>query len=256
MGEGETRGVEHLPAGRGQRRPRGFGKSRGGGSSPSVDPITDDGVAGVREMNPNLVCAPGLESKREERESRSPSAAGEVRPRRPARRHHRAAGAQVRVARERGVDRSGGGRYPPDEGVVSAADRTGGHVGHETTVRERSPGHEKKTGRIPIEAMDEPRARERNQRRVVGQKRVEQCPRRSARSRVDAQTRGLVEDEKIRILVDDVQGTGLGPVGPRNESGGNEEEKVLAAGNTVGGPPRATVDPDVPGAGKIAEPRA
>jgi len=124
--------------------------------------------------------------------------------------HDRLALAVVRVAGQRGVDRTAGHGHADDDGTVFADDGALVELGHQAMVGgERARDHHQ-ARRALVQAVDDAGPRQRRQARIMVQQAVLQRATVVPRCRVDHQPGGLVDDDQVVVLVDDGEVDRLG----------------------------------------------
>jgi hypothetical protein len=169
----------------------------------SVVPVAADRVPDRRHVSADLVRPPGLETNPQQAGPGQPldhlevshGRAGPIR----ARGDHRTARP---VAADRGVDRAAlGVRVPGDEGQVLADDLAAPHHPPQALVHLLGAGQHEQAGRIPIEAVNDPRPLGGPPGGACSQG---VCQRRAAvaRRRVGHHAGWLVHDEQVLVLVD------------------------------------------------------
>jgi len=160
-------------------------------------------------MHADLVGAPGFEPARDERGGGKPLERRVVGHRRPAARCDRNPLPVDRVPPDRFGNDS---LVPPDPAAdqrqVRPDDRMRLELGGERSLRLVGLGHHQQPGGVLVEPVHDPGPdgpADPGQVRNSGQERVHEGPRGVPGRRMYSQSGGLVHDEQIRILVDDVE---------------------------------------------------
>lgn len=108
--------------------------------------------------------------------------------------------------------------------------------------------HHQDAGGVAVQAVDDPRpfhAADAGQVLTMGKEGVHQRPRGASRPRVDHHAGRLVDDEKIRILIADVERNHLRCEG-QGHGGWDAETNALAGAQAMAGFLRVAPDQDVP----------
>src|SRR5262249_17973162 len=139
-------GVEHLP--------RGF-ERRLGKVARTVDGVAQNGMAGRREVDPDLMCAPGLERDRDERRALEPLEHAVARDRAPAGLAAAGHPSPLRgpCRRERGGELARALRVPFDQRDVLAFDRVLAKEALESAQRLAVAGEDERSGRVAVETV-------------------------------------------------------------------------------------------------------
>lgn len=107
-------------------------------------------------------------------------------------------------------------------------------------------GHDQQTGRILVQTMHDPGARERRQIRGMTEQGILQGPIAMSGGRMDHQPRRLVDDQDLLVLEEDIQRDGLRQTLVARLEHGIEMDELTGA-DLVARAPWQTVDPDLTG---------
>ncbi|KAK0342582.1 hypothetical protein LTR94_021753 [Friedmanniomyces endolithicus] len=201
------------------------GADRGGGAAGAIDGIAQDGRALGRQMNPDLVCAAGLQGAGDTRRQGRAAGAGRfaegpldpiVGDRlAPARLQHghllavggRAADARLDPALERG-------RRAAGQGDIGAFDVVGREQGRQALVGAVALGRDHDARGVLVQPVDDARSGDAPDAgqavAATGQQRIDQGAVGRARRRVGGHARRLVDHDQVRILIEDRKRQDLG----------------------------------------------
>jgi hypothetical protein len=174
----------------------------------AVHRVAGDGMTDRREMDPDLVCPAGDEVELEQRpaiEAFPHPIAGR---RRTTRGHDRHPRPMARVPPDRRFDPSHCCRHGAmDEGEIRLLDTPRLELGHDRGLGDVRLRHDEQPARIAIEAVDDPGAADPGNPAegvaMATQERIDEGPVLMARRGMDDQPRRLVDDQQVRVLVDD-----------------------------------------------------
>jgi len=221
-----------------------------------IDRVTHEWVSEMLEVDANLVRAAGFEPAFDKRCPRQsfddPVARARLTPP-PGDRHTRA---RPHVAPNRQVDQPACARFAMHDRKINTVHGARGKLAREAGLRLERLGDDQKPARIAIQAMHNARARHPGKRRRVREQRIEQRASVHTRPRVNNQTGGLVENDQIIVLVDDLQWNALGLGRRRAGQGGRGEADRLSAGHRMTWRRRTPIKRDVAVAQPRLEPRA
>lgn len=190
----------------------------------TIDVVPHQGVSGMGEMDPDLMGAASFEPASKQSGNRLAVPAVERVPDLPvgnglaAARAHGHLLARMRVAIDRSVDRALPAVWrAPDKGQIASLQCAGASVVGELCAQRLMRGivlrGDHQSGRVLVEPMDDAgtadAADTRQAGATVGDQGVNQRPGLVARRGVNHQSLGLVDDDEIFVLVDDVERDGF-----------------------------------------------
>lgn len=184
------------------------------GRMPAIGAIAHDGMTDVFEMDPDLMCAARLEPASDQANRLSVEHAirkgGDVRdgPFPAFRCENRHTLTIPAVPAHAGVDGSRHGPAP-DQGQVFARNGPVLQLLHQAQLGRRMTGHDQQAAGIAIESMHDTASGQQHQTGVMCDQTVDQCAVGMSRSRMHHQTSRLVDDDDIRVLMDDPEIHGL-----------------------------------------------
>jgi hypothetical protein len=120
---------------------------------------------------------------------------------------------------------------PPRQGGIRSADPASGNSGPQPPMGQIGLGHDHETRGIAIEPMNDagPSFRSTGQGSAASHQRVDQRVVPVARSRVNHQSSGLIDDGKVLVLVDQDEGNGTGLKGSGRLVLGELNQDLLAS---------------------------
>lgn len=176
----------------------------------TVDAVADQRMTYVREVYPYLMSPAGLESDANVRvgpEASKHAIVGDGRAAGLANRHPHAVD---RVSPDRGIHGTTRRHDTAADRLVFALDVACLELPDQSRMRrQRAADHEQSAG-ILVQPVHDTRARQPLERRIAMEQCVLQRAARVAGTRMHDQTGGLVDDEKMPVLVDDLERNGLG----------------------------------------------
>ncbi len=212
MRKAQLAGVQELPGGppRQLRRPAAFRPREAALALRRIRTVTHHRVANVQQVNPDLVRAAGLQLGAQKVGCPPPLQALEVGDGTATALDHRHALAVGRMPRKGGVHRESLLRQvAPRDGQVAAADTTLAQRVRQPSVSLVVLGDQQQPRRILVQAVHDPRAQHpADSREVIHlvEQRVYQSTRAVAGRRMHHHPCRLVQDQQVRVLVQDVEG--------------------------------------------------
>ena len=191
------------------------GGGKGVALDAAVEGIPGNGVADGLHVHPDLMGAAGFQAEGHKGVRLLVAALhGEMGDGIPAPFHGGHAHPVPGMAADGHVDGAGIGLHPTlDQGAVLAGDAVGSQLAGQALVGQVVLGHHEQPRGVLVDAVDDARpqdAVDAGQIPGVVQQGVDQGPGAGPRRRVDHHAHGLVDHQHIPVLIDDVQGNGLG----------------------------------------------
>lgn len=178
--------------------------------SAAIDSIPDEGVVDVCHMDPDLMCAAGLEPNGEQCVGVEPLQDPVVGHCRAPSRNHGHPGALQRMAPNGGIDCSTRNQYTLDQGLVLPVDAAPLELIHKRLVGRQRLGHHQESAGILVEPVHDSGPRYQGELREAMQEGVLQGAVRISGGRMHHQSRRLVDHEKLIVLEQNIQWYSLG----------------------------------------------
>jgi len=260
MGEEKPPGMKGLTVERLDPRPRRRIVDGPDSTGAAVDPVADNGITRIRQMNPDLVGPARLDVDFQQgcASVTFPDAPeGDGRPTPPAPRGHLLA--VRRVAADGGLNPPAVGlRVPVHKGQVALPHRAALELPGQSAMGFVGFGHNQQPGGSLVETVDDSGAQHAADPREIAavvQQRVHQRAAGMARRRVDDQPRGLVDDQKRRVLMENLQRDRFG-LHPRGLHLRKAQDDLIPRLHLASGRNRPAVDQNAPLADRPPDLRA
>lgn len=172
--------------------------------------VTHDGIVQMRQMQANLVRAPGLEFDAEVGMGAETLEHAIMGNRRAAVLAHGHAQAVASMPADRLIDRTASRHHSHAQCEVFSGYRARGELAGQGCVRFDRARHHQKTAGVLVQSMDDAGARHRGQRGVHAQQGILQGVMRIAGSGVHHQSRRLVHHQHLAVFIHQVQGNRFG----------------------------------------------
>ena len=168
------------------------------------------GMLEMRHVHADLVGAPGFQPAFEQRVRAEALAQAEMGDRIAAIVAHGHADAVARMAVDRRIGGAAGHQRADHHRQVLAMHFARGQLFDQRGVRRQRARDDHDAGGVLVEAVDDAGARQRVERRIAMQQRIDQRAGRIAGAGMHDQARRLVDDEDVLVLVQHVEGDVLG----------------------------------------------